>query len=160
MKMLLPSLLLASFAAHAAPPSTQVPAPAVTEADHELRDAQFASGEALPTVRLHVRTLGTLRRDQSGRAANAVLILHGTTGSGAGFLAPTYAGVLFGPGQLLDASRCFIILPDNVGHGGELLEMEWGLPARGWAPQPHVHPRLTEEYEELVSGDARQETRR
>jgi homoserine O-acetyltransferase len=129
MKMLLPSLLLASFAAHAAPPSTQVPAPAVTEADHELRDAQFASGEALPTVRLHVRTLGTLRRDQSGRAANAVLILHGTTGSGAGFLAPTYAGVLFGPGQLLDASRYFIILPDNVGHGGSSKPSD-GLHAR------------------------------
>jgi homoserine O-acetyltransferase len=70
-----------------------------------------------------------LRRDQSGRAANAVLILHGTTGSGAGFLAPTYAGVLFGPGQLLDASRYFIILPDNVGHGGSSKPSD-GLHAR------------------------------
>ncbi|HXN81344.1 MAG TPA: alpha/beta fold hydrolase [Myxococcales bacterium] len=127
MKMLLPSLLLASFAAHAAPQPIQ--APAATEADHVLRDVQFASGEALPTVRLHVRTLGTLRRDQTGRAANAVLILHGTTGSGAGFLAPTYAGVLFGPGQSLDASRYFIILPDNVGHGGSSKPSD-GLHAR------------------------------
>jgi homoserine O-acetyltransferase len=116
MKTLLPSLLLASFASHASLREA-AQAPAVAEADHLLRDVRFASGEALPEVRLHVRTLGTLRRDQRGRTTNAVLVLHGTTGSGAAFLAPTYAGVLFGPGQLLDASRYFIILPDNVGHG-------------------------------------------
>jgi homoserine O-acetyltransferase len=109
------SLVLVGFAAHAAPEIA--PALAVAEADHLLRDVHFASGETLPEVRLHVRTLGTLRRDPSGGVANAVLILHGTTGSGAAFLAPTYGGVLFGPGQLLDATRYFIILPDNVGHG-------------------------------------------
>src|SRR3981189_285338 len=107
MKTLLPSLLLASFASHASLREA-AQAPAVAEADHLLRDVRFASGEALPEVRLHVRTLGTLRRDQRGRTANAWLVLHGTTGSGAAFLAPTYAGVLFGPGQLLDASRYFI----------------------------------------------------
>jgi homoserine O-acetyltransferase/O-succinyltransferase len=130
MKTLFLSLLLASLAAQAAPQSAQAPAvqvpaaqapavqaPAVAEVDHVLRDVHFASGESLSEVRLHVRTLGTLRRGPSGRAVNAVLILHGTTGSGAPFLAPTYGGVLFGPGQLLDASRYFIILPDNIGHG-------------------------------------------
>ena len=56
-------------------------------------------------------------KDASGRTTNAVLVLHGTGGDGAGFLRPIFAGVLFGPGQLLDATRYFIILPDDIGHG-------------------------------------------
>jgi homoserine O-acetyltransferase len=124
MRIVVLSLLLASLAKvppqSAQPPAAQAPAvqvPAAVEADPVLRDVHFASGEVLSEVRLHVRTLGTLRRDSSGRAANAVLVLHGTTGSGAAFLGPAYGGVLFGPGQLLDANRYFIILPDNIGHG-------------------------------------------
>ncbi len=87
------------------------------EADFVVRDFHFQSGETLPEVRLHYRTLGTPVKDANGRTTNAVLILHGTGGSGQGFLRPIFAGVLFGQGQLLDATKYFIILPDNIGHG-------------------------------------------
>jgi homoserine O-acetyltransferase len=83
-----------------------------------LRDFRFAEGRALPELRLRYTTLGTLRRDSAGRATNAVLLLHGTGGSGRAFLRPQFADVLFGPGQPLDARRHFLILPDGIGHGG------------------------------------------
>src|SRR5215469_3442731 len=82
-----------------------------------LKDFQFKSGEKLPEVKLHYYTLGTPQKDAGGKVRNAVLILHGTGGSGRQFLTPNFGGVLFGPGQLLDATKYFIILPDNVGHG-------------------------------------------
>ncbi|MEZ4706962.1 MAG: alpha/beta fold hydrolase [Caldilineaceae bacterium] len=82
-----------------------------------LRNVTFNSGETLAEVRLHYRTLGQPRRDASGVVHNAVLILHGTGGSGEGFLREQFADVLFGPGQLLDAEQYYIILPDNIGHG-------------------------------------------
>jgi homoserine O-acetyltransferase/O-succinyltransferase len=82
-----------------------------------VKDFQFKSGERLAEVKLHYYTLGTPQKDASGKVRNAVLILHGTGGSGRQFLTPTFAGVLFGPGQLLDAAKYFLILPDNVGHG-------------------------------------------
>src|SRR6266481_3213412 len=91
--------------------------PATTEGDYVAKNFKFHSGESLPDVRLHYTTLGKPARDAQGRTRNAVLILHGTGGSGHQFLAPYFAGELFGPGQLLDASRYFIILPDGVGHG-------------------------------------------
>ena len=87
------------------------PALPVTEGDHILRDFKFRSGESLPELRIHYRTLGNF----DGR--NAVLILHGTGGSGAQFMTDAFAGVLFGPGQLLDAQKYFIVLPDGIGHG-------------------------------------------
>lgn len=82
-----------------------------------IRDFAFSSGEHLSELRLHYRTLGAPRKGGDGKVANAVLILHGTGGSGAQFLVPRYAGQLFGPGQPLDASKYFIILPDDIGHG-------------------------------------------
>jgi homoserine O-acetyltransferase len=82
-----------------------------------LRDFRFASGETLPELRIHYRSLGQPRRDDQGVVRNAVLILHGTTGSGSQFLRPEFAGELFGKGQLLDATRYYIILPDGIGHG-------------------------------------------
>jgi homoserine O-acetyltransferase len=82
-----------------------------------VHDFQFKSGESLAEARIHYYTLGKPVKDANGRTTNAVLILHGTGGSGNNFLRPIFAGVLFGPGQLLDASKYFIILPDNVGHG-------------------------------------------
>jgi homoserine O-acetyltransferase len=88
-----------------------------TEGDYVIRDFRFASGETLPELRLHYTTLGTPRRDSHGRVANAVLILHGTGGSGRSLLNEHFAGVLFGKGQLLDGNRYFIILPDGIGHG-------------------------------------------
>jgi len=66
---------------------------------------------------MHYHTLGKPEKDASGQTINAVLVLHSTGGTGGGLLIPIFAGVLFGPGQLLDAAKYFIILPDNVGHG-------------------------------------------
>ena len=94
--------------------------PPPVEGDWIARDVRFASGETLAEVRLHYRTLGSPQRDASGRVRNAVLILHGTGGSGAQFLQPQFGDELFGPGQLLDVSRFYVILPDNIGHGGSL----------------------------------------
>lgn len=91
--------------------------PAPVEGDYVARGFRFASGEALPSLKLHYRTIGTPRRDRAGVVRNAVMILHGTGGTGAGFLSATFGAELFGPGQLLDASRYFIILPDGIGHG-------------------------------------------
>jgi homoserine O-acetyltransferase len=86
-------------------------------ADFIVRGFQFKSGESLPEIKLHYYTLGTPQKDASGKVTNAILILHGTTGSGRQFLTPNFGGVLFGPGELLDATKYFIVLPDNIGHG-------------------------------------------
>lgn len=91
--------------------------PAPTEHDFVIRDFAFRSGESLPELRLHYRTLGTPQRDAQGVVRNAVLITHGTTGSGAQFVRPEFAGELFGPGQPLDATKFFVVLPDGIGHG-------------------------------------------
>jgi homoserine O-acetyltransferase/O-succinyltransferase len=91
--------------------------PAPQSGNFVVKDFQFKSGERLAEVKLHYYTLGIPQRDESGKVRNAVLILHGTGGSGRQFLTPTFAGVLFGPGQLLDAAKYFLILPDNIGHG-------------------------------------------
>lgn len=88
------------------------------QGDFTVRAVRFASGESLPTLTLHYTTLGTPRKDARGIVRNAVLILHGTGGTGRSFLTPSYAGQLFGPGQLLDSARYYIILPDGIGHGG------------------------------------------
>ena len=84
--------------------------PAPKETDWVVRDFRFHTGDVLPELKLHCTTVGA----PSGAP---VLILHGTGGSGANFLAANFAGELFGPGQPLDASRYFIILPDAIGHG-------------------------------------------
>jgi homoserine O-acetyltransferase len=109
----------ADTAASSAPPRAQssVGVPTPTEGDFVVRNFRFGTGETLPSLTLHYRTIGTPRRDASGVVRNAVLILHGTGGTGAGFLSRTYGGELFGPGQILDAARYFIILPDGIGHG-------------------------------------------
>ena len=91
--------------------------PPPTEGDYAIRDFKFASGESLPELRIHYRTLGTAQKDAQGKTANAVLITHGTTGSGAQFIRPEFAGELFGKDQPLDATKFFIVLPDGIGHG-------------------------------------------
>jgi homoserine O-acetyltransferase len=103
--------LTVALASHAA----DIPTP--TEGDFTIRDFHFKSGQTLPELRMHYRTFGTPQRDDKGVVRNAVLILHGTTGSGAQFLRPEFAGELFGPGQPLDASRYFVVLSDGIGHG-------------------------------------------
>ena len=100
-----------------------------TPGDFILDDFRFDSGETLARLKIHYVTLGTLHRGPSGRVDNAVLILHGTGGSGRQFLADAFAGVLFGPGQLLDAGRDYVILPDGIGHGGSSKPSD-GLHAR------------------------------
>jgi len=91
--------------------------PAPVEGDFSIRNFHFESGELLPLLKLHYTTLGTPRQGRDGIVQNAVLILHGTGGTGKAFLSEKFAGMLFGPGQLLDASRYFVVLPDGIGHG-------------------------------------------
>ena len=111
------AMLAASFLVTVASARPQMTAPVTTEGDFIVHNFKFHSGESLPDVRLHYTTLGKPARDAQGRTMNAVLILHGTGGSGHQFLAPYFADELFGPGQPLDATRYFIVLPDGVGHG-------------------------------------------
>jgi len=91
--------------------------PPAREGDFVVRDFKFGSGETLPELRLHYLTFGTLRRDARGHATNAVLVLHGTGGSGRQFLAPQFANELYPSGQPLDTTKYFVILPDGIGHG-------------------------------------------
>ena len=124
-------VLLGLWVWAAALTATAAPAvfPTPTEGDFVVRDFRFGTGETLPSMNLHYRTIGTPRRDASGVVRNAVLILHGTGGSGGGFLNQTFGGELFGAGQLLDATRYFIVLPDGIGHGKSSKPSE-GLHAR------------------------------
>jgi len=91
--------------------------PTPTEGDYTIRDFKFQSGETLPELRIHYRTLGKPEKTAEGKTTNAVLIMHGTTGSGAQFIRPEFAGELFGKDQPLDATKFFIVLPDGIGHG-------------------------------------------
>ncbi len=94
-------------------------------ADYTIHDFRFADGERLPALRIHYRTLGP-------STGKAVLIMHGTSGSGAQFMSPVFAGQLFGAGQPLDTTRFFVILPDDIGHGAS------SKPSDGWhAKFPH-----------------------
>ena len=115
LRLLLLLMFLAGGLAAVGARAAEYPTP--HQADAVLADFQFQTGEKLQELRLHYRTIGTLRRDAAGRVTNAVLILHGTTGQGGNFLREEFAGALFGSGQLLDATRYFIILPDGIGHG-------------------------------------------
>ncbi len=91
--------------------------PKPNEADFVLHNFKFTSGETLPELRMHYRTLGRPEKNSNGLTTNAVLVMHGTTGSGAQFIRPEFAGELFGSGQPLDAAKYFLILPDDIGHG-------------------------------------------
>ncbi len=95
--------------------AAQYPAP--TEGDFVISDFRFTSGETLPQLRLHYRTIGKPERDAQGVVRNAVLIMHGTGGTGGQFVRAEFAGELFRPGGLLDAARYYIILTDGIGHG-------------------------------------------
>ena len=109
-------------------PLTAVPP---KEGDFVVHDFKFSDGQSLPEMRLHYTTIGTPQRDANGRVTNAVLILHGTNRRGGVFLVPSFAGVLFGPGQLLDASKYYLILPDQLGAGlGKSTKPSDGLRAK------------------------------
>jgi homoserine O-acetyltransferase len=92
--------------------------PPATEGNYTIKDFRFVTGESFPGLRIHYWTIGKPERDASGTVRNAVLIMHGTGGNGKGFLNENFGGHLFGAGQLLDATKHFIILPDGIGHGG------------------------------------------
>lgn len=85
--------------------------------DYVIKDFKFASGEVLPALRLHFRTLGKPRTDAGGVVRNAVLIMHGTGGSGTQFLGAVFANELYGAGQPLDTTRYYVVLLDDIGHG-------------------------------------------
>lgn len=93
-------------------------APDPTAHDYLIKDFRFRTGETLPELKIRYHTLGTPRTDASGKVVNAVLILHGTGGTGRQFTNPLFADVLFTPGGLLDPAKYFIVMPDNIGHGG------------------------------------------
>ena len=97
-------------------PAIAQDAPQPKEGEVVLRNFRFRSGEVLPELHLHYTTLGTPVRDAKGNVQNAILILHGTSGSGKNYLTPNFMA-LYGPGQPLDMSRWYIILPDSIGHG-------------------------------------------
>jgi homoserine O-acetyltransferase/O-succinyltransferase len=99
------------------------------QGDYHVPNFHFESGQTLDTLRLHYTTLGKPRRDAKGIVRNAVMVLHGTGGTGRGFLADHFAGVLFGPGELLDTAKYYVILPDDIGHGGSSKPSD-GLHAR------------------------------
>lgn len=109
-------ILLALIAAplHAAPPTNW--SAQAQQRDVALKDFHFGTGETMD-VKIHVTTLGTPHRDAKGEIDNAVMVLHGTGGSGAQFFRPQFADELYGPGQVLDVTKWFVILPDNIGHG-------------------------------------------
>jgi homoserine O-acetyltransferase len=134
----------------AAPPAPTSPSvPRAIEGDYVIPDFHFASGEALPELRVHFETLGKPHRDERGRITNAVLILHGTGGSGHSFLVDRFAGVLFGKGQLLDTNRFYVILPDGIGHGGSSKPSD-GLHAR--FPQYTYDDMVGAQYALLTQG--------
>jgi homoserine O-acetyltransferase len=120
--------------------SAQQIQPSPKQGDYVSRNFHFKSGETLPELRMHYASFGSPVRDANGRVTNAVLLLHGTSGAGEQFLAPQFAGVLFGPGQLLDITRYYIILPDNIGHGKS------SKPSDG----PHTHfPQY--DYDDMIA---------
>jgi homoserine O-acetyltransferase len=116
--------------------------------DFVIKNFRFTSGDVLPVLRLHYRTLGKPRRDANGLVRNAVLILHGTGGSSAQFEAPTFAGQLFVAGGLLDATRYFLIMPDALGFGQSSKPSDGlraGFPAYGYIDIVTAHHRLLTE---------------
>lgn len=114
--------LLAVFVALVS--AAQAPKPSYPPTNWPIRNGsyvipnfRFVTGETLPELRLHYVTLGAPRRDSAGHTTNAVLLLHGTGGNAHSLLVPIFSDVLFGPGQPLDITKYFIILPDDIGHG-------------------------------------------
>ena len=123
--------------------------PAPVQGDITIRNFAFSAGATLPEITMHYRTIGQPRRNAQGQIQNAVLVLHGTTGSGAQFIRPEFAGELFGPGQLLDAATHFIVIPDNLGHG-QSTRPSSGL--RAAFPKYGYRDMVTAQYRLLTEG--------
>jgi homoserine O-acetyltransferase/O-succinyltransferase len=101
--------------------SSAAPAPAIAwptvDGVTVLANFRFGTGETLPELKLHYLTLGTPHRNAAGHVDNAVLLLHGTGGNAHSLMNPLFSNVLFGPGQPLDITKYFLILPDDIGQG-------------------------------------------
>jgi homoserine O-acetyltransferase len=142
------SLAPLAEAGHQARATRAAEYPTPVQGDFVVKNFRFASGETLPELRLHYRTIGTPARDAQGVVRNAVLIMHGTGGTGNQFLRADFAGELFSPGALLDAARYFIVLPDGIGHGQSSKPSD-GLRARfpryGYADMVDAQYRLLTE---------------
>ena len=140
-----------SLTATAQAPKLEYPAShwPIQNGSFDIRDFRFGTGETLPDLHLHYLTLGTLHRDAGGHADNAVLLLHGTGGSAHSLLNPVFSDVLFGPGQPLDITKFFIILPDDIGHG-ESSKPSDGL--RMKFPQYDYDDMVRSQHEMLVDG--------
>jgi homoserine O-acetyltransferase len=144
MKRLLVATAAALSLVDAVPVAGQTP----TEATVELGAFTTTAGETLPDLKIHYRTLGQPTRDAGGRITNAVLLLHGTGGTGAQFVSPQFADELFGPGQPLDTSRYFIVMPDNLGHGGSSKPSDGlraAFPEYGYADMVEAQRRMLAE---------------
>lgn len=136
--------------AHAGPAdTTSVNGLRVTQGNYTVRDFRFEDGQVLPSLRIHYRTIGHPVRNAAGEVTNAVLIMHGTGGTGAQFLGKQFAGVLFEPGELLSARRYYIILPDDIGHGGSSKPSD-GL--RMKFPNYNYHDMVEAEHDLVVDG--------
>jgi homoserine O-acetyltransferase len=123
--------------------------PAPVQGDFVIRNVAFNAGGTLAELRMHYRTIGQPRKDAAGVIRNAVLLLHGTTGSGAQFLRADFAGELFGAGQLLDAAKCFIVIVDSIGHGQSSKPSD-GL--RAAFPRYGYRDMVTAQYRLLTEG--------
>ena len=132
-------LLVASVAGAQAPAGT----------DYVIPNFAFETGETLPQLRVHYYTFGKPVRDAAGVVRNAVLVVHGTTGSGAPFANKTFAGELFGPGQLLDTARYYIVIPDGIGHGKSSKPSD-GM--RASFPKYNYNDMVLAQYELLTKG--------
>ncbi|HEX8415281.1 MAG TPA: alpha/beta fold hydrolase [Sphingomicrobium sp.] len=132
------------LAAASSPPAAVSPPWPTREADFTIRDFRFQSGETLERLRIHYTTLGSPHRDARGEIDNAVMVLHGTGGTGQQFLAPQFANELYGPGQPLDITKYWIILPDNIGHG------------KSFKPSDGLHMRFPRyDYQDMVAAQHR-----
>jgi homoserine O-acetyltransferase/O-succinyltransferase len=112
--LLLFTLLATLAAAQTSKVHTQWP---IKDGTYIIKDFRFGTGESLPELKLHYLTLGQPHRDAAGHTDNAVLLLHGTGGNAHSLLNPVFSDILFGPGQPLDITKFYIILPDDIGHG-------------------------------------------
>lgn len=118
----------------------------IVEGDYKITDFHFSDGEELPELRIHYRTIGR-PAVVSGEIQNAILLLHGTSSTGASFLADGFRLAMFGPGQPLDASKYYLILLDSIGLGGSTKPSD-GLRARF----PHYGYRdMVEAQKQLVT---------
>jgi homoserine O-acetyltransferase len=147
--------LLAVLAILIAAPAAAADYPQPQEGDWVARDFKFHTGETMPELKLHYRTIGDPKNP-------VVLMLHGTTGSGASLLTPALAGELFGAGQPLDASKYFIVMPDGIGHGKSSKPsdgLKTKFPKYDYADMVDAHYRLLTEglgikHARLVTGNS------